>query len=293
MRTSKISSGNSASEDFQFPVIVPSKGQDYPLVLAYWIMKRQTWLFRSVQSESSFQAFGNVYVVGEGHAINQIGSSGLAAILNAAALLLKLSTAYTLERVAMHLYYAVETPTTPDAFEIFGGQFPSRFKGHILEPSLVLNACLLVLQHPHLNPISTDLSCICNSPEFKNTTVNNALRCNTLESCTDDESLYDKMLNSGAAFARPFKEDAAALDVIDENVLSQASKPAGEVLCSEWGDIDDVEAAGSYGIKLGFLLSGIASEEKLMRTSHRNPSMCRDNLFFNRKIKVKSSFMDI
>jgi protein xylosyltransferase len=29
------------------------------------------------------------------------------------------------------------------------------------------------------------------------------------------------MLNSGAAFARPFKEDAAALDVIDENVLSR------------------------------------------------------------------------
>ncbi|KAG6758725.1 hypothetical protein POTOM_039085 [Populus tomentosa] len=167
MRTSKISSGNSASEDFQFPVTVPSKGQDYPLVLAYWIMERQTWLFRSVQSESSFQAFGNVNVVGKGHAINQMGSSALAAILNAAALLLKLSTdllhalaslprdlilinytsdtvrieyalaifhpanssfyrmqkaqAYTLERVAMHLYYAVETPTTPDAFEIFGG----------------------------------------------------------------------------------------------------------------------------------------------------------------------------
>lgn len=42
-----------------------------------------------------------------------------------------------------------------------------------------------------------------------------------MESCTDDESLYDKMLNSGAAFARPFKEYAAALDVIDENVLSR------------------------------------------------------------------------
>ncbi|KAJ6892779.1 hypothetical protein NC651_025862 [Populus alba x Populus x berolinensis] len=65
MRTSKISSGNSASEDFQFPVIVPSKGQDCPLVLAYWIMERQTWLFRSVQSESSFQASGNVNVVGK------------------------------------------------------------------------------------------------------------------------------------------------------------------------------------------------------------------------------------
>lgn len=104
-----------------------------------------------------------------------------------------------------------------------------------------------------------------------------------MESCTDDESLYDKMLNSGAAFARPFKEDAAALNMIDENVLnrepnglvpgkwcldqgmnksSEASKPPGEDLCSTWGNINDVKP-GSYGIKLAFLLSKIASEEKL------------------------------
>jgi protein xylosyltransferase len=63
-------------------------------MLIHQIMKRQTWLFRSVQSESSFQAFGNVNVVGKGHAINQMGSSALAAILNAAALLLKLSTGW-------------------------------------------------------------------------------------------------------------------------------------------------------------------------------------------------------
>lgn len=63
-------------------------------MLIHQIMERQTWLFRSVQSESSFQAFGNVNVVGKGHAINQMGSSALAAILNAAALLLKLSTGW-------------------------------------------------------------------------------------------------------------------------------------------------------------------------------------------------------
>lgn len=55
------------------------------------------------------------------------------------------------------------------------------------------------------------------------------------------------------------------------NTSTEASKPAGEVLCSDWGNnIDDVKPAGSYGIKLGFLLSEIGSEEKLMRTSHRN-----------------------
>lgn len=71
------------------------------------------------------------------------------------------------------------------------------------------------------------------------------------------------------------------------NKSTEASKPAGEVLCSDWGSIDDAKPAGSYGIKLGFLLSEIASEEKLMRTSHRNQACmhaCVDNLFFNRKI---------
>jgi protein xylosyltransferase len=114
-----------ASEDLQyFSVIVPSKGRAYPPVLAYWICgtsgdgKRMLRLLKaiyhprnqyllqldaessdyeraelvvSVQSESLFQAYGNVNVVGKGYAINEMGSSALAAILNAAALLLKLS----------------------------------------------------------------------------------------------------------------------------------------------------------------------------------------------------------
>ncbi|XP_011046601.1 PREDICTED: uncharacterized protein LOC105141165 [Populus euphratica] len=205
-------------------------------------------------------------------------------------------------RKSSHLYYAVETPTTPDAFEIFGGS------PWLIHSRAFLEYCVQVWDNlPRKIPMylsdtaspleSYSRSVLCNSPEFKNTTVNNALRCNTLESCTDDESLYDKMLNNGAAFARPFKEDAVALDMIDENVLNreflmewclengawtrtEASKPTGEVLCSDWGNIDAVKPAGSYGIKLGFLLSGIASEEKLMRTSHRNQAgwqacMCR------------------
>ncbi|CAK7323740.1 unnamed protein product [Dovyalis caffra] len=113
-----------ASENVQFSGIVPSKGKDHPPVLAYWICgtrgdgKRMFRLLKaiyhprnqyllqldaeasdyeradlvvSIQSESLFQAFGNVNVVGKGYAINEMGSSALAAILNAAALLLRLS----------------------------------------------------------------------------------------------------------------------------------------------------------------------------------------------------------
>ncbi|KAJ6892778.1 hypothetical protein NC651_025862 [Populus alba x Populus x berolinensis] len=85
----------------------------------------------------------------------------------------------------MHLYYAVETPTSPDAFEILGGS------PWLIHSRAFMEYCVQGWD-------------------------NLPLMCNTLESCTDD-----KMLNSGAAFARPFKEDAAALDVIDENVLSR------------------------------------------------------------------------
>ncbi|KAL9402987.1 hypothetical protein Peur_006836 [Populus x canadensis] len=366
-----------ASEDLQyFSVIVPSKGRDYPPVLAYWICgtngdgKRMLRLLKaiyhprnqyllqldaessdyeraelvvSVQSESLFQAFGNVNVVGKGYAINEMGSSALAAILNAAALLLKLSAdwdwfinlsvsdyplvsqddllhAFTslprdlnfinytndtakneihkINQIVVdpslhlqkssHLYYAVETRTTPDAFKIFGGSpwliLSRAFMEYCVQGWDNLPRKLLMYFSNTASPLESYFhSVLCNSPEFQNTTVSNDLRYNILETTTDGESPYDKMLNGGAAFARPFKEDAAALNMIDENVLnrepnglvpgkwcldqgqnksSEASKPPGEDLCSTWGNINDVKP-GSYGIKLAFLLSKIASEEKL------------------------------
>lgn len=366
-----------ASEDLQyFSVIVPSKGRAYPPVLAYWICgtsgdgKRMLRLLKaiyhprnqyllqldaessdyeraelvvSVQSESLFQAYGNVNVVGKGYAINEMGSSALAAILNAAALLLKLSAdwdwfinlsvsdyplvsqddllhAFTslprdlnfinytndtakneihkINQIVVdpslhlqkssHLYYAVETRTTPDAFKIFGGSpwlvLTRAFMEYCVQGWDNLPRKLLMYFSNTASPLESYFhSVLCNSPEFQNTTVSNDLRYNILETTTDGESPYDKMLNGGAAFARPFKEDAAALNMIDENVLnrepnglvpgkwcldqglnksSEASKPPGEDLCSTWGNINDVKP-GSYGIKLAFLLSKIAGEEKL------------------------------
>ena len=112
---------------FQKPVTVrlPYKGYGYPPVLAYWISgtngdskkmlrllkaiyhPRNQYLLQldagsseyeraeltlSVQSESAFQAFGNVIVEGESYAVNRMGSSALAATLHAAALFLKINT---------------------------------------------------------------------------------------------------------------------------------------------------------------------------------------------------------
>ncbi|XP_043808069.1 beta-glucuronosyltransferase GlcAT14A isoform X2 [Manihot esculenta] len=113
-----------ASEDFHLPVSLPSKGHGHPPILAYWICgssgdgKRMMRLLKAIyhprnqyllqldsdavdyervdllvwiKSENLFTSFGNVYVVGKSYGINRIGSSALAAILHAAALLLKLN----------------------------------------------------------------------------------------------------------------------------------------------------------------------------------------------------------
>lgn len=108
-------------------VIVPSKRPGEPPVLAYWIHgssgdgermmrvlkasyhPRNQYLLLldassssderrdlalSVQSDPLFAAFNNVNVVGRSYAVNQMGGSGLAALLHASALLLKLSTTW-------------------------------------------------------------------------------------------------------------------------------------------------------------------------------------------------------
>ncbi|XP_022724192.1 beta-glucuronosyltransferase GlcAT14B-like [Durio zibethinus] len=112
---------------FQKPVTLrlPYKGYGYPPVLAYWICgtngdskkmirllkaiyhPRNQYLLQldagsseyeraelalSVQSQTVFQAFGNVIVEGESYAVNRMGSSALAATLHAAALFLKINT---------------------------------------------------------------------------------------------------------------------------------------------------------------------------------------------------------
>ncbi|KAL0354385.1 UNVERIFIED_CONTAM: Beta-glucuronosyltransferase GlcAT14C [Sesamum radiatum] len=112
------------------------------------------------ESEKVMREFGNVNVVGKSYGVNQMGASGLGAVLHAAALLLRISAdwidiLYALSPLprdvnfvgysndttwnkrqnvgqivvdpSLYLtektpvYYAVETREKPDAFQIFGG----------------------------------------------------------------------------------------------------------------------------------------------------------------------------
>lgn len=112
------------SIELRRPIRVPLKGAGYPPILAYWILgtggeaKRisrlakavyhprnqyllqldaassayeREELVRAVESEKAFRDFANVNVVGRSYAISWKGASALAATLQAAALLMKIS----------------------------------------------------------------------------------------------------------------------------------------------------------------------------------------------------------
>lgn len=81
-------------------------------------------------------------------------------------------------------------------------------------------------------------------------------------------------MKSGAAFARPFVEDEAALKKLDERVLrrSQNGVARGKWCsgliggeddpCSSWGNVDEVEA-GKWGKRFKSLVERIVSDERL------------------------------
>ncbi|KAK3140705.1 hypothetical protein QOZ80_5AG0404660 [Eleusine coracana subsp. coracana] len=101
-------------------------------------------------------------------------------------------------------------------------------------------------------------SVICNSLDFRNFTVNNDLRFMVRDDPSQAEppflgwEHYGKMVDSGAPFARPFRENDRLLDKIDGDVLKRWShgpvpgawcsgrKSWFSDPCSQWGDVNIV-----------------------------------------------------
>lgn len=99
-------------------------------------------------------------------------------------------------------------------------------------------------------------SVICNAPDFKNKTVNGDLRYMIWDNPPKMEplflnvSVYDQMVQSGAAFARQFEVDEPVLDFIDEKILQRGRNNAVPGAwcsgrrswwmdpCSQWGDVN-------------------------------------------------------
>ncbi|KAK4269579.1 hypothetical protein QN277_022718 [Acacia crassicarpa] len=302
---------------------VVSKGKGYPPVLAYWICgtkgeskkmmrllkaiyhARNQYLLQlddassdserldlveSVQSFKVFEAFGNVDVIGKSYAINRMGSSGLSAILHAAALLLKLNAdwdwfitlsasdyplmtqddilhAFTflptdlnfihftnktiirkqqrdLNQIVVDpslyyetstpLFFAVESRDPPDTFKIFGGSPWVIFTRAFMEYCVMggwdnLPRKLLMFFTNMVYPLESYFhTLLCNSIDFHNTFIDNFLMfslwdTDPSESQFLDLSHYNSLLQSGAAFARPFAHNDLILDKIDDLILNTCS----------------------------------------------------------------------
>ncbi|XP_054780262.1 beta-glucuronosyltransferase GlcAT14C-like [Prosopis cineraria] len=384
-----------------------SKGKGYPPVLAYWICgtkgegKKMMRLLKAiyhprnhyllqlddassdserldlaqmVQSLNVFEAFGNVDVIGKSYAINRMGSSGLSAVLHAAALLLKLNAdwdwfitltasdyplmtqddllhAFTflpedlnfihftnktirkeqtdLNQIVVDpslyyetstdLFFAVESRDPPDAFNISGGSpwmiFTRAFMDYCVSGWDNLPRKLLMFFTNMVYPVESYFhTLLCNSIDFQNTSIDNFLMfslwdIDPSESQFLDLSHYDSLLESGAAFARPFAENDLILEKVDDMILNMCSnglvfgqwcsKPAtnrnnhtmdssssskdddddDQELLLSFANIDSVKP-GLYGIKLRTLLSDVVKRREYSTNQCKktlNPSEIKVN----------------
>lgn len=159
------------------------------------------------------------------------------------------------------IFHATEKRPMPDAFKIFTGSPWVVLSRSFLEFCLfgwdnLPRTLLMYFNNVMLAEESYFHSVICNSLEFKNTTVNSDLRYMIWDSPPKMEphflniSDYDQMAQSGAAFARQFTKDDPVLDMVDEKILKRGQYRAAPGAwctgrkswwmdpCSQWGDVN-------------------------------------------------------
>ncbi|CAK9154783.1 unnamed protein product [Ilex paraguariensis] len=269
-----------------------------------------------IKSVPAIRTFGNVDVVGRPDPVTYMGSTNIAAVLRAAAILLKVDSGWDwfitlsaldyplitqddlshvfssvrrdlsfidhtsdlgwkegqrVQPIAVdpgiylarrtQIFYATEKRPMPDAFKVFTGSpwvVLSRsflefcvFGWDNLPRTLLMYSTNVVLSQEFYFH-----SVICNSPEFKNTTVNSDLRYMVwddppkMEPLFLNQSDYELMAQSGAAFARQFAINNLALDMIDEKILKRGHNLATPGAwcagrkswltdpCSQWCDVN-------------------------------------------------------
>ncbi|KAL5142120.1 Beta-glucuronosyltransferase GlcAT14A [Glycine soja] len=121
-------------------------------------------------------------------------------------------------------------------------------------------------------------SVVCNAPEFKNTTVNGDLRYMIWDNPPKMEplflnvSVYDQMVESGAAFARQFEVGDRVLDMIDKKILKRGRNQAVPGAwcsgrrswwvdpCSQWGDDVSILKPGPQAKKLEESVSSLLDD---------------------------------
>ncbi|XP_009356160.2 beta-glucuronosyltransferase GlcAT14A-like [Pyrus x bretschneideri] len=144
------------------------------------------------------------------------------------------------------IFHATEKRKTPDAFKVFTGSPWVILSRSFLEFCIngwdnLPRTLLMYFTNVMLSQEGYFHSVICNSPEFKNTTVNSDLRYMIWDTPPKMEPLFlntldfDQMARSGAAFARQFKKDDRVLDMVDKKILKRGRNQAAPgAWCSGW-----------------------------------------------------------
>nr|GMD60103.1 beta-glucuronosyltransferase GlcAT14A [Ipomoea batatas] len=262
-----------------------------------------------VESVPAIRAFGNVDLIGKPDPVTYMGSTNTAALLRGAAILLKMESGWDWFITLSALDYPLITQD--DLFHVFstvkrdlnfidhtsdlGWKEDQRVRPIIVDPGIYLTRKTQIFYASQKRPMPDSFkvftefyfhSVICNSPEFKNTTVNGDLRYFVWDNPPKMEphflnaSDYDGMVQSGAAFARQFKKDDPALDMIDEHILHRSPNQVTPGAwctgkknwlmeqCSKWGDVN-VLKPGPQMEKLG------SSVNKLLDDWKSQSNQCR------------------
>ncbi|MED6112925.1 hypothetical protein PIB30_066183 [Stylosanthes scabra] len=211
-------------------------------------------LAAAVMSVPAMQAFGNVDVVGKADYVTLLGSSNIAITLRAAAIMMKLDSGWdwfvTLSALdyplitqddLSHVFSSVRRDLNfIDHTSDLGSKESERIQPIVVDPAIYLSRRSQIFQATHKRK----------TPEsFKIFTGKSTLSY-SMEPRILNISVYNKMVESGAAFARQFRANDPVLDMIDEKILHRrhnraipgawCSGPKGwwRDPCSQWSNVN-------------------------------------------------------
>ncbi|XP_047946503.1 beta-glucuronosyltransferase GlcAT14B [Salvia hispanica] len=182
-------------------------------------------------------------------------------------------------------FFATQNRPLPDAYRLFTGSSMALLSRNFVEFFILgtdnLPRTLLMYLSNTPKPTSVYFpTLLCNSRQFKRTTINHSLLFSSLDSRQRIRQLnssdFQELVQSGAAFASAFPQNDPILDRIDLELLQRSpNKPvpggwclgdSGEHKCSVWGD-SDVLRPGSGARRL---------EKQLVRLLSKEPTQCLD-----------------
>ncbi|KAE8724553.1 Pentatricopeptide repeat-containing protein, putative isoform 1 [Hibiscus syriacus] len=214
----------------------------------------------ALKSVPAIRSFGNVDVKGKPDRFSYMGSTHIAATLHAASVLMKVDRGWDWFITLSALDYLLVTQD--DLSHVFSSvRRDLNFLDHTSDLGLPMGhlkqILLMYFNNVMLSEESYFHSVICNSPEFKNTTVNSDLRYMIWDNPPKMEPHflnvldYDQMAQSGGALARQFKKHEPLLDMVDKKILKRNGRnqvaPGAWCTgrnswwsdpCTQWGDVN-------------------------------------------------------